>query len=64
MNVNDPQSSSQARYINETKISEIPNNLVLGNHEVSKVIEEIFINYTSSQKMYDRSKPIFLNCYC
>jgi hypothetical protein len=29
-NANDPQSSSQAHYINETRISEIPDNLVFG----------------------------------
>jgi hypothetical protein len=32
-NANDPQSSSQARYTNETRTSEVPDNLVLGNHE-------------------------------
>jgi hypothetical protein len=47
-NVHDPQSSSQSRYTNETRILEIPDNLVLGNHEASKGIEEISINYTSS----------------
>jgi hypothetical protein len=63
MNENDPQSSSQAHYINETAISEIPNNLVLGNHEVSKGIEEISINYTSSGKLYDRSITITNLCF-
>jgi hypothetical protein len=57
-NVNDPQSSSQARYTNETRILEIPDNLVLGNHEASKVIEEISINYTSFGEVYDRSTTI------
>jgi hypothetical protein len=38
LNANDPQSSSQARYTNETRTSEISSNLVLGNHEVSKGI--------------------------
>jgi hypothetical protein len=38
---NDPQASSQARYTNETRISEVTDNLVLGNHEASKGIEEI-----------------------
>jgi hypothetical protein len=33
INANDPQSSSKARYINEIRISEIPDNLILGNHE-------------------------------
>jgi hypothetical protein len=49
-NGDDLQSSSQPRYINETRTSEIPDNLVLGNHETSKGIEEISINYTSSKK--------------
>jgi hypothetical protein len=63
MNANDPQSSSQARYINETRISEIPDNLVLGNHETSKGIEEISINYTSSGKVYDRNTTIADLCF-
>jgi hypothetical protein len=49
-NADDPQSSSQARYINETRTLKIRDNLVSGNHETSKGIEEIFINYTSSEK--------------
>jgi hypothetical protein len=57
-NANDPYYSSQARYTNETRISEIPDNLLLGNHEVSKGVEEIFINYTSSREVYDRSTTI------
>jgi hypothetical protein len=57
-NADDPQSSSQARYINDTRTSEIPNNLVLGNHEASKGIEEISINYASSEKVYDRNITI------
>jgi hypothetical protein len=63
MNANDSHSSSQARYINETRISEIPDNLVLENHEVLKGIEEIFINYTSSKKVYDRSTTIANLCF-
>jgi hypothetical protein len=55
LNANDPQFSSQARYTNETRTSKIPDNLVLGNHEASKGIEEIYINYTSSGKVYDHS---------
>jgi hypothetical protein len=58
MNANDPQSSSQARYINETRIPEIPDNRILGNHEASKGIEEIYINYTSSGEVYDRNTTI------
>jgi hypothetical protein len=55
VNLNDAQSSAQALYINEAGISEVPDDLVLGNHETSKGIEEIFINYTSSGEVYDRS---------
>jgi hypothetical protein len=62
-NANDPQSSSQGRYTNETRISEIPDNLVLGNHEASKGIEEISINYTSSREVYDRSTTIANQCF-
>jgi hypothetical protein len=62
-NANNPQSSSQARYINETRISEIPDNLVLGNHEASKGIKEISINYTSSRELYDRSTTIANICF-
>jgi hypothetical protein len=60
-NANDPQSSSQACYINETRISEISDNLILGNHEVSKEIEEISINYTSSGEVYDPLLQIYVS---
>jgi hypothetical protein len=63
LNADDPQSSSQARYINETRTSEILNNLVLGNHEVSKGMEEVFINYTSFRKVYDRNTTITDLCF-
>jgi hypothetical protein len=62
-NADDPQFSSQARYINETRTYEIPDNLVLENHETSKGIEEIFINYTSSEKVYDRNITIADLCF-
>jgi hypothetical protein len=55
VNIDDPQSSSQACYINETRTSEVCNNLVLGNHEASKGIEEISINYTSPGDVYDHN---------
>jgi hypothetical protein len=35
LNVDDPHSSSQACYTNETRTSQIPDNIVLGNHEAS-----------------------------
>jgi hypothetical protein len=42
---NIPQSSTQARYINENaRTSENSDDLVLGNHETSKGIQEMFIN--------------------
>jgi hypothetical protein len=62
-NAYDPQSSSQSRYINETRTSEILDNLVLGNHEASKGTEEISINYTSSEKVYDRNTTITGLCF-
>jgi hypothetical protein len=62
-NVNDPQSSSQARYTNETRTSEISNNLILGNHEASKGIEGISINYTSSGKVYNHNTTIADLCF-
>jgi hypothetical protein len=62
-NGDDLQSSSQARYINKSRTSEIPDNLVLGNHETSKGIEEISINYTSSEKVYDHNTTIADLCF-
>jgi hypothetical protein len=62
-NVDDPQSSSQAHYTNESRTSEIPDNLVLGNHKASNGIEEIFINYASSRKLYDRNTSIAYLCF-
>jgi hypothetical protein len=63
MNNNIPQSSIQARYINEnTSTLENPDDLVLRNHESSKGIQEISINYTSSREVYDRSTTI-VNSY-
>jgi hypothetical protein len=50
-------------YTNETRISEIPDNLVLENHEALKGIEEISINYTSSGEVYDRSTTIANLCF-
>jgi hypothetical protein len=58
-----PQSSTQARYRNENaSISENPDALVLGNHETSTGIQEISINYTSSEEVYDHS-TIIVNPY-
>jgi hypothetical protein len=54
-----PQSSTQPRYINETAtMSENIDDLVLGNHETSNGIQEIFINYTSFGEVYDHSTKI------
>jgi hypothetical protein len=63
MNSNDPRSNSQARYTNETRISEILDNLILGNHGASKGIDEISSNYTSSREVYDRSTTIANICF-
>jgi hypothetical protein len=59
-----PQSSTQARYRNENaSTSKNPNALVLGNHETSTGIQEIFINYTSSREVYDHSTIIVNPCF-
>jgi hypothetical protein len=63
VNTNDPQSSSQACYTNEARTSEVPDDLVLENHETSKGIEEFSINYTSSVEVYDRSTTIANLCF-
>jgi hypothetical protein len=63
VNTDDPQSSSQVLYINEARTSEVSDNLVLGNHEASKGIEKISINYTSSGDIYDRSTTITNLCF-
>jgi hypothetical protein len=62
-NADDRRSSSQPRYINETTTLKNPGNLVSGNHEASKGIEEISINYTSSRKVYDRNTTIANLCF-
>jgi hypothetical protein len=61
-NANDPQSSSQACYTNNTRTSEIPDNLILGNYEASKGIKNS-INHTSSGKVYDRNTTIADLCF-
>jgi hypothetical protein len=59
IDINMPQSSTQARYINENaSTSGNPNTLVLGNHEESNGLEEISINYNSSGEVYDHSTII------
>jgi hypothetical protein len=58
-----PQSSTQARYRNENASTlKNPDDLVLGNHETSTGIQEIFINYTSSGEVYDHSTTIVNTC--
>jgi hypothetical protein len=61
--IEQPQSSSQVRTINEAGTSEIPDTLVLGNHEESNGTQEIFINYTSSGETYDRNTTIVNSCF-
>jgi hypothetical protein len=63
VNTNDPRSSSQTRYTNEARTSEVPDDLVLENLEASKGIEEIDINYTSSGEVYDHSTTIANLCF-
>jgi hypothetical protein len=58
------QFSTQARYRKENaSTSENPNDLVLGNHETSMGIQEIFTNYTNSGEVYDRSTIIINPCF-
>jgi hypothetical protein len=55
VDTNIPHSSTQMCYINEnTRTSENPDELVLGNHETSNGIKEISIN----------CQPILLNHHC
>jgi hypothetical protein len=64
MDNNIPQSSTQACYINENaRTSENPDDLVLGNYQTSKGIQEISINYTSFEEVYDRSTTIVNPCF-
>jgi hypothetical protein len=59
VDINMPQSSTQARYINKNaSTSENPDTVILGNHEESIGIEEISINYTSFKEVYDHSTII------
>jgi hypothetical protein len=58
------QFSTQARYRNENaSTSENPDALVLGNHEASTGIQEIFIKYASFGEVYDRSTTIVNPCF-
>jgi hypothetical protein len=51
-------------YRNENaSTSENPDALVLGNHETSTGKQEIFINYTSSEEVYDHSTIIVNPCF-
>jgi hypothetical protein len=59
VNINMPQSRTQARNVNDNaSTSENPNTPVLGNHVESNGIEEISINDTSSKEVYDLSTTI------
>jgi hypothetical protein len=57
-------ASTQAHYINKNaSTSKNLDDLVLGNHETSKGIHEISINYTSSGEVYDCSTTIINPCF-
>jgi hypothetical protein len=59
VNINMPQSSTQAHYMNEsTNTSENSDTIILGNHEESNGMEEISINYTNSGEVYDHRTTI------
>jgi hypothetical protein len=58
------QSSTQAHYRNENAgTSENSDALVLGNHGVSMGIQEISINYASSEEVYDHITVIVNPCF-
>jgi hypothetical protein len=58
------KSSTQARYRNENaSTSKNPDDLILGNHEASTGIQEIFINYTSFREVYDSSTIVANPCF-
>jgi hypothetical protein len=63
VDLNDPRSRSQARYTNEVVASKVSEDLVLENHEALKGIEDFFINYTSSEEVYDRNTIIANLCF-
>jgi hypothetical protein len=48
VDIEHPQSNTQARNINEARTSENHDSFILGNHEEPQGIEEISINYTNS----------------
>jgi hypothetical protein len=59
VDINMPQSSTQAHYINKnSSILENTDILILRNHKESNGIEEVFINYTSSGEVYDHNTII------
>jgi hypothetical protein len=58
-----PQSNTQACNINEAGTSENFGSLVLGNHEEPQGIEEISTNYTNSGETYDCSTTIVNTCF-
>jgi hypothetical protein len=59
VDINMPQSSTQAHYINEnSSILENTDILILRNHKESNGIEEISINYTRSREVYDHNTII------
>jgi hypothetical protein len=43
--------------------SEYPDSLILGNHDEFDGVEEIFINYTSSKKLLDRTTTVVNSCF-
>jgi hypothetical protein len=43
--------------------SEDPDSLVLGNHDEFHGVQEIFINYTNSGELLDRTKMVVNSCF-
>jgi hypothetical protein len=43
--------------------SEDPDSLVLGNHDEFHGVQEIFINYTSSEELFDHTTTVMNSCF-
>jgi hypothetical protein len=43
--------------------SEDPDSLVLGNHDEFHGVQEIFIDYTSSRELLDRTTTVVNSCF-
>jgi hypothetical protein len=58
-----PQASPQVCTIEAIGTSKDPDSLVLRNHDEFHGIQEISINYTSSQELFDRNTTVVNSCF-